>query len=163
MRAETQQIQQPHLVIAQGQPGLRFGGDAAEHLGQQAEDGDVFGFVFVGKAIQQLDRVGSVTGLDQVRAEGEVGIERVGLGDDEQVTAPRKLQGDAREGLEMAGLARADLAGALGDGAQLAALTRVERQEAVSFAPVGMTQDDGFDPEGTGFFHGKIIAWEQEQ
>jgi hypothetical protein len=26
-----------------------------------------------------------------------------------------------------------------------------------------MAQDDGFDPEGTGFFHGKIIAWEQEQ
>jgi hypothetical protein len=23
-----------------------------------------------------------------------------------------------------------------------------------------MAQDDGFDPEGTGFFHGKIIAWE---
>ena len=135
-------------------------GDAAEHLGQQAEDGVVFGFIFVGEAVQQFDRVGGVAGLDQVRAQGQVGVQRVGLGDDQQVAAFGQLQGHAREGFEMPGLARADLAGALGDGAHLAALARVQRQEAVGLAPVGMAQDDGFDPEGTGFFHGKIIAWE---
>jgi hypothetical protein len=62
------------------------------------------------------------------------------------------------EGFETPGLARADLAGALGDGAQLAARVRVEREHAIGFAPIGMPQDDGLDPEGTGFFHGKIIA-----
>ena len=87
MRAETQQVEQAHLVIAHGQPGVGIRGDAAERLGQQAEDGIVFTFVLIGKAVQQFDRVGGVAGLDQVGAQRQVGVQRVGLGDDQQVAA----------------------------------------------------------------------------
>ena len=129
-----------------------------EALGQQSEDGIIFIFFFVSEPIEQFYDVRGIAGLDQVRAQREIGIQGIGLGHDEQVTTFGQLQGHARERFEMPGLARADFARSLGNGAHFAALARIQRQDAVGLTPVGMTEDDGFDTEGTGFSHKKIIA-----
>ena len=52
------------------------------------------------------------------------------------------------EGFEVPGFARGDLARAFGDRAQFALLARVERDEAVGFAPVCVAEDDGVNTDG---------------
>ena len=79
--------------------------------------------------------------------DGQIGIQRIGLGDNQQVMAACQLQGDAREGFQMARLAGADLASALGNDAHLAALARIERKQTVGLTPVSVAEDDSFNTE----------------
>jgi hypothetical protein len=90
--------------------------------------------LFVGKTIDQLDGIGSIPRQHQVFPYGLVGLYRLSLGDNQQVTSARKLQGDAGERLQVAGLARADLAHALGDARTLPS-SRVYSQSSRSASP----------------------------
>ena len=121
---------------------------ARQGLRQQAVQGGVLPFL-VSEAVEQLDHVGGVADAHQVLAQRQVRVDRLGLGDDQRVTAARQQQADPGEGLQVTGLARVRLARSLGDGAHLAQLTREQPEHPVGFAPIGVTQDDGFYTQGT--------------
>ena len=66
-----------------------------------------------------------MAGLYQIFMDGQIGIHRVGLGDNKQVAPARQLQGHTRERFQRPRLTGADLAGAFGNGAHLATLRRL--------------------------------------
>lgn len=155
--AETQVIEQAHLIVADAQPGFGNLTETLQAVGQQAEKGRVAALLVVGETVEQLEHVGGITRALQVFAQGQVGVQRLDLRHDGDVAPLGELQGDVRKRFHVPGFARTDFARALDDGAQLAALAGVECQHAVGFAPIGVAQHDGFNAEGTRFGHGSIV------
>ena len=137
VRAIAQQVEQVHFEIAGRQPGVGFRFEATKRFGQQVVDGRVLRFILVGEAIQQFGQVGRPAGLVQVLVDGQVSLQGIHLGHDQQITPLRNLHGDARERFQVSRLARADATGPLGNDPHLAAFPREQGKQAVRLAPVG--------------------------
>ncbi len=146
---ESEKFEQAHLIVTDHQPWVRSGGKSGEAFRQKSKERRVGGVVLIGEAVQQFHNIRSLPRQAQVFAQRLVGVNGLGLCDDIQVAAFSELQRDMCERFDVARFPGGHLARPFCDGARLAALARVERQQTVSLAPVAVTQDDGFGAGGT--------------
>ncbi len=139
----------------------RASGCSAER-GQPVDQGVEDGLVLqplAGERVGQLDQVVAVGGEQDVLAHVTEGGHRVGLRDHVELAADGELNVGQGEQLEVAGAAAGGAADPLGDGAELAVLPRVERQDAVGLAQVHALQDDALSAVQALPAHAKIVAY----
>ena len=158
MWSKTQELQQAHLIKSHHTPD--FGGTAQplQRIGQQAKQGRVAAFLIISKTVKQFQHISSVAGAGQVIAQRQVRIKRFHLGHNRNIAAAGELHRNVGKRLQMSGFMRANLADTLGNRAQLALFARVKCQNAVSFAPIGVTQHHGFSTERTRFIRHQSLS-----
>ena len=155
MRTKTHHIQQSHLIISNGQPGIFFFFDPSQSIDKQTEHRRIRTFLFVGEAQKEFHHVGGIPGLHQIIVQGEECVDRFHLRNDEQVASLCELDRDVRERLEMTRLARGHFPCSLCQRTHHALVTGIKREQSVSFAPIGMAKDNCGSAKGTEVSHEK--------